>query len=241
MKRKRSRGASGPTNVDKWLKRETDHKRKALENASRHFDEDDALSVNVLESIYGQESSFGTTRGKRNTAGAAGDFQLEKKTAIRLGLSVSKENDQRFDVDDASAASAKYLKTLDDGFRTKTNLGSGIETTPVSDSTERVKFTLAAYNAGEGRIANAQTLAAAAGINSDSWDEVKAFLKAAGASPAKVKEILQYVERILEYIKEFTAKSKADKSAKLGAPLKTTESPRGGHWITKDGKHILIR
>jgi len=89
------------------------------------------------------------------------DCQLEKMTAIRLGLSVSKDNDQRFDVDAASAASAKYLKTLDDSFRTKTNLGSVIVTAPVSDSTERVKFTLAAYNAGEGQPKQNRTLSVA--------------------------------------------------------------------------------
>ena len=43
------------SNVDKWLKRETKHKRTALENASKHFDSKDSLSVNLLEAIYGQE------------------------------------------------------------------------------------------------------------------------------------------------------------------------------------------
>ena len=101
------------SNVDKWIKKETDHKKKALENASKHFDKDDSLSVNHLQAIYGKESSYGTQKRKRGMNGAAGDFMLEKKTAIRMGLTVTKENDQRFDVDDASAASAKYLKTLD--------------------------------------------------------------------------------------------------------------------------------
>ncbi|MBN1114044.1 MAG: transglycosylase SLT domain-containing protein [Oligoflexia bacterium] len=100
------------SNVDKWLRKETPHKQKALENASRHFDKNDSLTVNHLEAIYGQESSFGVQRRKRGITGAAGDFQLEKETAKRLGLTVTKENDQRFDVDDASAAAAKYLKIL---------------------------------------------------------------------------------------------------------------------------------
>ena len=47
------------SNVDVWLKRETPRKQKALENASRHFNNNDALTVNHLEAIYGQESSFG--------------------------------------------------------------------------------------------------------------------------------------------------------------------------------------
>lgn len=76
------------SNVDKWLKKETQYKRKALENASRHFSRNDILNVNLLEAIYGQESSFGTKRRKRGLIGAAGDFQIENETAIRgvIGL-----------------------------------------------------------------------------------------------------------------------------------------------------------
>src|SRR3989339_321220 len=102
------------SDVDKWNKQEKLHQRKALENASKHFDKDDSLTVNHLQAIYGKESSYGTQIRERGTAGAAGDFMFEKTTAIRFGLTVTKENDQRFDVDDASAASAKYLKIIDD-------------------------------------------------------------------------------------------------------------------------------
>ena len=97
------------SNLGTWLERETPHKRTALENASRHFDDEDALTVNTREAIYGQESSFGKNRRKRGISGAAGDFQLEKKTAERMGLNVTEKNDERFDIDQASAASAKYL------------------------------------------------------------------------------------------------------------------------------------
>jgi Transglycosylase SLT domain len=99
------------SNVENWIKKETDHKRNALENASRHFGKDDALTVNTLEGVYGQESSFGSNRGKRGIAGASGDFQLERRIAKKMGLKVSPKNDQRFDVDNTSAAAAKYLKT----------------------------------------------------------------------------------------------------------------------------------
>ncbi len=145
MKRKKS-------STDKWLEKETEHKREALENASRHFESNDSLTVNVLESIYGQESSFGSNRRKRGIAGGAGDFQLEKETAIRLGLTTSKKNDQRFDIDDPSAAAAKYLKFLDDTFREGAELSRNLKAVAVDDPDERLKFTLAAYNGGEGRI-----------------------------------------------------------------------------------------
>ena len=228
------------SNVDKWLKKENAHKRAALENASRHFDRDDSLTVNVLEGLYGQESSFGTDRRKRNIAGAAGEFQLEKKTAIRLGLTVSKENDQRFDIDDASAATAKYLKIIDDAFKDTTKLEKDLKTTGVSNSEERLKFTLAAFNAGEGRIARAQLMAEAVGKDPQKWEDVKNFLEAAGASAKKSREIEHYVAQVLVYANEFSMKSEADKTTKLKKPQKAIESPKGVHWITKDGKHIMI-
>jgi len=94
------------TNVDIWLERETEHKRKALENASRYFDGKDTFTVNTLEAIYGQESSFGTQLRNRGIEGAAGEFHLDKVTAREYGLIVSKTNDQRFDIDYASIAAA---------------------------------------------------------------------------------------------------------------------------------------
>ena len=62
------------TNVDAWLEKETAHKREALENGSRYFDDNDPLTVNTLEAVYGQESSFGTMLGERGADGAAGHF-----------------------------------------------------------------------------------------------------------------------------------------------------------------------
>lgn len=47
------------SDVEVWLERETPRIRKALESASRHFDGNDDLTVNTLEAVYGQESSFG--------------------------------------------------------------------------------------------------------------------------------------------------------------------------------------
>jgi len=228
------------SNIGTWLQRETPHKQNALENASRHFDENDVLTVNTLEAIYGQESSFGKNRRKRGMSGAAGDFQLERKTAERMGLTVSEKNDERFDIDKASAASAKYLKIHDDKFSKKTALYGKLSTRPVRDSAERKKFVVAAFNAGEGRIAKAQQLAQEDGKDPALWDDVKEYLESAGATADKSKETQEYVDKILEYDAEFSKKSKADKKVKLGEPRKVKKLPVGGHWITLDGRHIFI-
>jgi hypothetical protein len=100
------------TNVDIWIERENlhTHIREALENASRYFARTDALTVNTLEAIHGQESSFGILCRSPGIAGAVGEFHIEKKTAERYGLVVTKNNDQRFDIDYASITAARYLK-----------------------------------------------------------------------------------------------------------------------------------
>ena len=112
------------SDVGIWLERETDHVRKALESASRHFDGNDNLTVNTLEAVYGRESSFGLPEkmGHRGSANPAGHFQLSPDTAKRYGLTVTKNNDQRFDIDYASSASARYLKDLHTFFSKDTTL-----------------------------------------------------------------------------------------------------------------------
>lgn len=228
------------SDVDVWLGRETDHVRKALENASRHFDSNDNLTVNTLEAVYGQESSFGTRMRTRGANVAAGHFHFEIPTARRYGLNVSTKNDQRFDVDYASSAAARYLKGLDNTFSRKTNLGKGRETIPIKNVSERKKFVLGAYNGGEGRIADAQHLAEKAGKNSQVWTDVEKFLEAAGATKNKANEIRQYVERVPILESEFEAESPADKSMKQKEPRKEKYRCSEGHWVTIDDRPVFI-
>lgn len=136
-----------PSNVDQWLERETPRTRKALESVSRYFDSNDELTVNTLEAVYGQENSFGILLGKRGSTEAAGHFQFKPKTAREYGLSVSKENDQRFDINRASSAAARYLKDLNTWFGKRTKLSEGLYTVPVKNVSERKKFVLGAFNA----------------------------------------------------------------------------------------------
>jgi len=228
--------------VDVWVEKETEHKRKALENASRHFDKNDSLTVNTLEAIYGQESSFGLNpkKGERGQEGTAGEFRMTKKTAERVGLTVSKGNDQRFDVDDASWGAAKYLKMVHGFFTKETNLGSGLKTIPVRNSRERKKFSIAGYNGGEGRIARAQHEARKGGKDPEKWKDVKHFLRLAKAIPAKVKEIIKYVDKVLNYEKEFSKKSKADKKAKFKKPRKLGSQKGDCHWVTIEDRPVCI-
>ncbi len=81
------------------------------------------------------ESSFNANAV--STAQAAGLWQLMPETATRFGLIVSSNEDQRFDSKKSTIAAIKYLKFLYQKFG--------------QDSL----MTVAAYNAGEGRVSRA--------------------------------------------------------------------------------------
>lgn len=220
-----------PSNVDRWLKRETSRVRKALESASRYFDANDNLTVNTLEAVYGRESSFGTMLGERGSSGAAGHFQFEPKTARRYGLSISKQNDQRFDIDRASSAAARYLKDLNTWFGKRTTLSKGLQTIPVKSISERKKFVLGAFNAGEGRIADAQRRAEKSGKNPQLWEDVAGYLS---------RETQQYVEKVPLYEAEFALKSPANKNVKKKSVRKGKYRCTVGHWRTIDDRPVFI-
>lgn len=229
------------SNVDVWLKRETPRVRRALENASRHFGSDSHLTVHTLEAVYGQESSFGTKMRKPGSSAAAGHFHLEPKTARRYGLNVSKKNDERFDLNKSSSAAARYLRDLDKTFSKETTIWGRSRSVPVGSTSEREKFVLGAYNAGERHIADAQRLAQKAGQDPQSWSDVQQFLEPASPKKEKAKEkareIRQYVEKVLLYEIEFTQKSPAGKGKTARGKYRCTE---GGHWVTIDDRPVYL-
>lgn len=177
--------------------------------------------------------------GTRGSSEAVGHFHLKPDAATRYGLSVSKNNDQRFDIHYASSAAARYLKDLDTMFGEKTRL-KGIETIPVRSVLERKKFSLAAYNAGEGRIATAQHLAEQAGNDPELWGDVERFLEAAHATPDKAEEIRRYLEMVPAYEAEFAEKSLANKALKQKKVSNRKGRCSDGHWRTIDGKPVFI-
>ncbi len=227
------------SDVDRWLERETPQVRRALESASRYFDGNDSLTVNTLEAVYAQESSFGTMLRERGTTAAAGHFHLKPDTANRYGLSVSKKNDQRFDLDYASSAAARYLKDLDTMFSEK-RTSKVPDTIPIKSVSERKKFVLGAYNAGEGRVASAQHLAAQAEKDPKLWGEVEKFLEAAKTTKDKADETRQFVEKTLSHEAEFAIKSTADNDVKRKEPRKGTDRCTEGHWRTIDDRPVFI-
>ena len=219
-----------PSDVDVWLERETPRIRKALESASRHFDSNDELTVNTLEAVYGQENSFGIRMGQRGSADPAGHFQFKAKTAREYGLTVSKGNDQRFDIDRASSAAARYLKDLNTWFGRRTTFGKEF-TVPIKSVSERKKFVLGAFNAGPGSAADAQRRAKQAGKNPQLWNDVEDYLP---------QETQQYVEKVPMNEAEFAQKSPADKTRKKKDVRTAKYRCADGHWRTIDDRPVFI-
>ena len=106
-----------------------------------------------------------------------------------------------------------------------------VNTLPVKSISERKKFVLGAFNAGEGRIASAQRLAEKAGKDPQLWSDVAEYL---------AKETRQYVERVPRYEVEFAQKSPADKNRKEKGARKGKYRCTEGHWRTIDDRPVFI-
>jgi soluble lytic murein transglycosylase-like protein len=69
-----------------------------------------------------------------------------------------------------------YLKYLHDIFRTGTELPNNLKTRAAADASSLEKFAVAAFNAGEGRVASAQGRSEKIGKDPAHYDQVAPFL-----------------------------------------------------------------
>ena len=104
----------------------------------------------LLASLIYTESRFNPN--VKSWAGAFGLMQLMPVTAQRFGVSVNSPPDKQI------AAGVKFLKWLDNYYKKD-----------IPDSTERIKFVLAAYNVGPGHVDDARALAKKYGKNPNVW------------------------------------------------------------------------
>ena len=107
----------------------------------------------MLAAVIYQESKFSIN--SRSHRGAQGLMQVMPQTARYY------EIDDLLDPEKNIMAGTSHLKRLQ-----KLYSKCGME------SIEQVKFTLAAYNAGEGRVADCRNFAASRQIDNNSWEEI---------------------------------------------------------------------
>ena len=117
--------------------------------------------------------------GAQSSRSAKGLMQIKQSTAARYGI------DDIYDPDLNVKAGTLHIDYLLNIYRKE-----GV------DSANVIKFALAAYNAGEGRIQECRNVADSLGYNANEWDEVvKVFDKMPNFSG---KETKRYVNAIME-------------------------------------------
>ena len=107
----------------------------------------------LLSALIYQESQFHIEL--RSRRGAEGLMQMLPSTAAKMGYT------DLFNPEESIKAGTEYLLLLQNMFRGK-----------AADKNELYKFTLAAYNAGEGRIMDCIRYAESVGADSGTWDGI---------------------------------------------------------------------
>ena len=166
------------------------------DNLIRSFSDSIKWDWRLLASLIFQESRFDPTI--KSWAGAVGLMQIMPETGKNFGIDImaSPENNMK--------AGILYINYLQKFFCDK-----------IPDSTERLKFVLAAYNAGAGNIVDAMKLAGKNGKNPLLWNENVAFWLLKKSEPryyndpvvengyCKGDESVNFVSQVLERFSEY--------------------------------------
>ena len=145
-----------------------------------------ASAIRQAASAAGVEPalSVGVARVESNLNPAArspdgishGTFQVTHSTAKEMRRRFAAGVVARPAGTDDVALGVGYLRYLHDLFSKSATLGRGVATTPIPDAHERKLFAVAAFNAGEGRVAQAQARARAAGQDPTRFDDIRPYL-----------------------------------------------------------------
>jgi soluble lytic murein transglycosylase-like protein len=100
-----------------------------------------------------------------------------------------------------------YLRRLHDLFSTTNVLTNNIATSPAANSTSLEKLAVAAFNAGEGRVASAQRRAERAGGDPSNFAAVAPYL------PDSTQE---YVNRVFQFREQYRSRFEDSGDAKRG-------------------------
>ncbi len=155
-----------------WLQSETKRALAgSIERASAAVGVEPALAVAVAIA----ESSLNPT-ARASDGLSAGTFQVRPATASDMRQLLQGGTLPRPPGVEDVTLGVTYLRHLDDLFSKETQLAKGLSTTAVPDATERRHFAVAAFNAGQGRVAAAQAKTTRLGGDPTRYEDVRAHL-----------------------------------------------------------------
>lgn len=149
----RNRFYSNYNPVARAAKGEKSRRVSPYDDIIRKYAEGLGWDWRLLAAVIWHESKF-SINGV-SPRGCIGLMQVRPSTARIYGV------EQLMDPEENIFAGTEYLKRL-----------GKLYDSNVNDPLEKVKFTLAAYNAGEGRIADCRNYAAKRDVDSTKWEEV---------------------------------------------------------------------
>lgn len=182
-------GATGdglPSSLDPWL---ASPRQRALADAIAHASDHAGVAPDLSLAVAAAESSLDPSA--RSADGrSSGTFQVTAPTASDIRRRMRSGELARPPGADDVALGVAHLSYLHDLFARDASLGGALRTVPVGDTRERSRFAVAAYNAGEGRVARAQEQAAALRRDPTRYESIRAFL------PSITQ---RYVDRVMRY------------------------------------------
>lgn len=157
----------------------------SIRHAATHAGVEPALSVAIARAESNLDPSARSSDGL-----SVGTFQVTHATKAEMRHKIATGQAVRPPGTEDVAFGVGYLRYLQDLFSRNAHLARGLDTVAVPDVGERRRFAVAAYNAGEGRVARAQASAAAAGGDPTRFADVRPYL------PHITRG---YVERVVAY------------------------------------------
>lgn len=169
-----------------WL---TTPRQRALAADITRASEHVGVSSDVSLAVAVAESSLDPT-AQASDGLSSGTFQVTGPTEADIRRRIRDGELARPPGSDDVALGVAHLSWLNEIFTRDTTLGGSLHTMPVRDAAERTRFAVAAYNAGEGRVARAQERAADLNRDPTRYENIRAFL------PAITQ---RYVDRVMRY------------------------------------------
>ncbi|MBX7136828.1 MAG: transglycosylase SLT domain-containing protein [Oligoflexia bacterium] len=164
-----------------------------VSNAGQKHGVDPVLSMAVVSA----ESAFNPRAVSADGHASKGLFQLLDSTGKQFHENLELQGHyDPFNPDKNVELGVGYLRYLHDIFSRKSELPNNLATVPAENSASLEKLAVAAFNAGEGRVASAQARANKAGLNPAVYENVKTYL------PDSTQD---YVERVMRNKTDFEA------------------------------------